>query len=108
MASEDKTSASSSEATKDKLKAQYDKLSAEIDKLKAEAEQISADQRMKFYDYIETLDEKRDKLKSRVDDLKDASGAAVDELETGIKDAWQRVAIAKKAAEARFNREAGK
>lgn len=107
MTSEDKTSASKNEAKKDKFKAQFDELSAEIDKLKAEAEKVSADQRKKFYDYVETLDEKRNQLKSRVDELKDASGAAIDELETGMKDAWQRVAIAKQAAEARFNREAG-
>ena len=104
MASEDKGNEilNRDEATKDKVKAQFDKLSAEVDKLKAEAEEISADQRMKFYDYVETLNEKRDDLKGRVDELSDASDAALDEIQTGMKDAWQRIAIAKKAAEARF------
>lgn len=105
MASESNTATSREEATKDKVEAQFDKLSAEIDKLKAEAEEISADQRMKFYEYIETLDEKRDRLRSRLKDLRQASGSAMDEIEAGMKDAWQRVAIAKKAAEARFKRE---
>ncbi len=103
--SEDKIKASRDEATRDKVQAQFDKLSAEIDKLKAEADEISADQRTKFYDYVETLDEKREQLKDQVDDLREASGAAFEEIESGMKEAWQRVAIAKKAAEARFSQQ---
>jgi hypothetical protein len=102
-----KTIASDAEATRNKVKAQFDKMSAEIDKLKAEAEKISADQRREFYDYVETLDEKRNRLKSRIDDLKEAGDSAIGELEAGMKEAWQRIAIAKKAAEARFRSDAG-
>lgn len=102
---ESTSAASGEEATKAKVKARFDKMSAEIDKLKAKAEEISADQRREFYDYVEALDEKRNQLESRIDDLKEASGSAIDELETGMKEAWQRIAIARKAAEARFRSE---
>lgn len=97
------SSAPEKKAFRDKFKAQLDELSAEIDKLKAQAEQVGASQRMKYYEYVDGLDEKRDKIKKQLSELQDASGDALDELKAGMKDAWQRLAIARKAARARFD-----
>lgn len=93
---------SKEKAQKQKLEAQMQELDAELDKLKAQAKEASADQRLKYNQYLEALDEKRQGLKKKFDNLKEDSGDAFDELQAGMKDAWQRLAIAKRAAEARF------
>lgn len=85
---------------KDKLKAQLDELDAEVDKLKARAKQAGAEQRMKYSEYVDTLEEKRSDMKKRFEELKDDTGEALDELKAGVKDAWERLAIAKRAAQA--------
>lgn len=88
---------------KKEVKANLDILKADVDKLKAQAEKIEAEQRSRFFQYIEELDENRETIARKLDELKDAGGKARDDIERGLKEAWDRLAIAKKAAEARFH-----
>ncbi len=87
---------------KARLEARMQELDAEVDKLKAQAKMASADQKARYNEYLDALDEKRESMKNKLAGLKDDSEDAFDEIKAGMKDAWQRLAIAKKAAEAQF------
>lgn len=93
----------SQELYKKEVRANLDMLKADVEKLKARAEQIEAKERSRFAQYIDELDENRAAIAQRLDELKEAGGKARDDIERGLKDAWDRLAIAKKAAEARFH-----
>ena len=88
---------------KKEVRANLDVLKADVAKLKAQAEKVEAEQRSRFFQYIEELDENRETIARKLDELKDAGGKARDDIERGLKEAWDRLAIAKKAAEARFH-----
>ena len=85
------------------VNANLEMLKADVAKLKARTEQIEADKRSRFAQYVEELDENRASLARQIDELRDAGGKARDDIERGLKEAWDRLAIAKKAAEARFH-----
>lgn len=91
------------EINQQEIKLELTKLRAEMDKLKAQAAKEKAEQRVKFDAYLETLDEKSDEVGAKLEELKDTSGEAVEDIKTGLKEAWQRLAIAKQAAKARFH-----
>lgn len=91
------------EVYKEKASAELDKIGAEINLLKAKAAEAKAEQRVQLDEYLATLEDKRNKLDDQVSTLKDSSEDAMDDLRRGLKDAWDRLAIAKKAAKARFH-----
>lgn len=86
-----------------KIKAELDELRAEVDKLKAGAEKQTAESRMRFDQYLSALDRKSNQIGEKLESLRDTSGEAMDDIRLGLRDAMQRLAIAKKAAEARFH-----
>lgn len=88
---------------KKEVSANLEMLKADVAKLKAQAEQIEAKERSRFARYIEELDANRATIARRLDELQDAGGKARNDIERGLKEAWDRLAIAKKAAEARFH-----
>lgn len=88
---------------KEEVRANLEMLKADVAKLKARASQIEATERSRFAQYIDELDENREALVGRVEELKHAGGKARDDIEQGLKEAWDRLAIARKAAEARFH-----
>ena len=85
------------------IRAELAQIQAELDTLKARAEQESTGQPMKFDEYLATLTEKSEEVGDKLENLKDSGSDAVDDIKTGLKEAWQRLAIAKRAAEARFH-----
>lgn len=89
--------------TKQKLKGELDEIRAEVKMLKAKAAQTTTEQRIKFDRYLETLEEKRNEVGESLESLKESGDDAVDDIKAGLKEAWQRLAIAKQAAEARFH-----
>ena len=93
----------SNELYKKEVRANLEMLKADVAKLKARSEQIEANQRSRFDQYIEQLDENREAVARKLDELKDSTGRAREDIERGLKEAWDRLAIAKKAAEARFH-----
>ena len=86
-----------------KIRVELSALQTEVEALKLQAEEARLDGQDKMKAYIETLDEKRAEVVDRLDDLSDSGGKALDEIKHGLKDAQQRLAIAKKAAKARFH-----
>lgn len=85
------------------MRAELAQIRAELEKLRATAEQEEAEQRKKFDRYLETLNQKSDEVSGKLDELKDSSGDALADIKTGMKEAWERLAIAKQAAKARFH-----
>jgi hypothetical protein len=78
-------------------------LRAELDKLKARADQEKLEQSEKFDRYLEALAEKSEEVGEKLEILKDSGSDAVDDIRTGLTEAWERLAIAKQAAKARFH-----
>lgn len=85
------------------IRADLAKLRAELDTLKARAGLEKVEQSQKFNRYLETLSDKSEEVGEKLDNLKGSGSDAVDDIKTGLKEAWQRLAIAKKAAKARFH-----
>ena len=86
-----------------KIKAELDELRAEVNKLKADAEKQTAETRMRFDQYLGSLDRKSTRIGEKLESLRDSSGDAMDDIRLGLRDAMQRLAIARKAAQARFH-----
>ena len=86
-----------------KIRAELEQLRAELDKLKAQADESSAEKQIKFDRYLDTLDEKRNEVGEKLEALKDSGDDAIDDIKEGLKEAWQRLAIAKTAAKIRFH-----
>lgn len=85
------------------IRTELAQLQAELDTLKARAEQEKTGPPMKFEEYLATLTEKSEEVGDKLENLKDSGSDAVDDIKAGLKEAWQRLAIAKRAAEARFH-----
>lgn len=85
------------------IRADLAQLRAELDTLKVQAEQEKLERSEKLAGYIETLSEKSEEVGEKLENLKDSGGDAVGDIKNGLKEAWQRLAIAKRAAEARFH-----
>jgi|GEM_PF-2187531 len=93
----------SQEHYKEKVSAQLDELEAEINKLKAVASKDKAELRIKFDKYIDELEKKRQHVGEKLADIKDSGDQAMDDVQRGLKEAWDRLEIAQKAAKARFH-----
>jgi hypothetical protein len=91
------------EAYKEKANAELDKIGAELTRLRAMAAEAKAEQKAKLTGYIDTLEETKEALGGKLESFQDSSGDAMDDIKRGLKDAWDRLAIAKQAAEARFH-----
>ena len=66
------------------------------------AKQATAGHDLQHDRYIREPDEQDESDKGGPDRSGDAIVAAFEELESGVRDAWQRLAIARQHAEARF------
>lgn len=84
------------------IRADLQKLRAEVDELKTLAARQKELDRSKLEEYLDALDSKRKDVATKLELLSDSSGDAYDDIKKGMKDAWQRLAIAKQAAAARF------
>lgn len=87
----------------EKVSAQLDELEAEIDKLKAVAAKEKAELGIKFSRYIDELEQKSKDVGERLASIKESGDEAMDDVQRGLKEAWDRLAIAQKAARARFH-----
>jgi len=86
-----------------KIRTRLTELRLELDKLKAQAAREKADKRVEFDQYLDSLHEKSKEVGAKLDALKDSGGDALDDIRTGLNEAWERLAIAKRAAKARFH-----
>lgn len=85
-----------------RIRAELARLRTDLDELKSKVEQNgSNDKSMALY--LEQIEAKKDRLTEMLHQWKESSGDAKDELKKGLKEAWDRLAIASKAAKARLH-----
>ena len=85
------------------LRSDLDTIRRDLDRLLAMANAAGVGRRRRFGQYLAILDRKQADMHvalERVDDGE--TDIDVDDIEAGVRDAWARLAIAKRAAEARF------
>jgi len=85
------------------IRAELAQLKAELDSLQVEAERKKLEQESKFDDYLTTLTEKSEEVGKKLENLKDSGSDAAEEIRAGLTEAWERLAIAKNAAKAKFH-----
>jgi len=74
----------------EKVRAKLEERRAEIDKLKAKMDQKKADAKIEYQKRLDEVEYQQRSLESKLDELSEASGSALEELKTGISDAWDR------------------
>ncbi len=90
------------QAYEEKLQAQLDEWSAKIATLKAKASKSEAETKVKYYETIEDLQERQASVKSKLQDLREASDDAWEDLKEGVEHAWNSLENAVKSATDRF------
>jgi len=91
------------EPYRQKVTAELEKIGSEVRRLQAMAAEASTDGHDRFANFVNEIDDRRRKVADRLDELDDASREALADINEGLKDARQRLMIAKKAAKARFH-----
>jgi uncharacterized coiled-coil DUF342 family protein len=90
------------EAYVKKLQSKLDEWSAEIDKLKARADSADADVQLKYYKKIEELRTMQDVTNKKLDELKEASDDAWEDLKAGVESARDSLSSSIKSAASHF------
>ena len=85
-----------------RLQNQFEEWKPEIDRLKAKAEQVAAEAKTEYRKLIDDLQDKQKNARFKLDELRQSSGGAWEDLKTGIEGAWKEVEKALKAAVAKF------
>ena len=89
-------------AYEEKLEAQMREWNAQIDLLKARADTAKAEAKVEYYARIEALQQKRDKARAKLQELKAAGDEAWEELKAGAEKAWAEVKSAIHDATSKF------
>jgi uncharacterized coiled-coil DUF342 family protein len=89
-------------AYEEKLEAQMREWNAQIDLLKAKADTAKAEAKVEYYARIEALQQKRDKARAKLQELKAAGDEAWEELKAGAEKAWAEVKSAIHDATSKF------
>ena len=76
------------EAYQEKMHAQLDEWQQKIDMLKSKADKAEAEQKIKYYEQIESLRTKQQALNEKLDELRTASESAWDDVKAGVDLAW--------------------
>ncbi|MGB7932308.1 MAG: coiled coil domain-containing protein [Gammaproteobacteria bacterium] len=76
------------DAYQDKMDARLREWQAKIDALKARADQAEAEQKIQYYEEIETLRTKQQKVKQKLEELRSAGASAWQEVKAGVEVAW--------------------
>jgi hypothetical protein len=87
----------------EKINAELRDIRAEVQRLRALARRPRDDSQGRLENYIEELDEKRRALAKRVASLDDKDTESVNDVMRGLKEARDRLSIAREAARARFH-----
>jgi len=85
------------------MTAELEKIGAEVARLKALSAEARAETRDKFADFVADLDDRRQQVADRLEKIEDSSLDAYADIRAGLKDARNRLLIAKRAARARFH-----
>jgi predicted ATP-binding protein involved in virulence len=89
-------------AYEEKIDAQLEEWSAQISLLKARADKAKAEAKIEYYKTIESLQQKKDGARDKLDELKTAGDEAWEDLKTGAEKAWDDVKTAFHSAASKF------
>jgi predicted nucleic acid-binding Zn-ribbon protein len=90
------------DAYQEKMAARLREWRANIDALKARADQAEAEQKIKYYDEIESLRTKQQQVQEKLEELRTASAGAWDEVKAGVEGAWADLQDAAQRAADKF------
>lgn len=90
------------DAYQDKMDARLREWQAKIDALKAKADQAEAEQKIKYYEEIESLRTKQQQMQKKLEELRKASSGAWDEVKAGVDVAWAELQDAAQRAMDKF------
>lgn len=90
------------ESYEQKLQAQLDEWRAEIDQLKAKADKADAEAQLEYYKEIEELRTMQETVYRKLDELRDASDDAWEDIKAGVDNALDSLGSALKSATSRF------
>lgn len=90
------------EAYQKKMEAQLKEWSAKIDALKAKADKAGAEQKIKYYEHIESLRARQQKVREKLDKLRASSEAAWEDLRGSVEHAWEELKSAVERAAKKF------
>jgi 4-oxalocrotonate tautomerase len=88
-----------------RLQTQFEEWKPEIDRLKSKAEQVTADAKSEYHKLIDDLQDKQKTARIKLDEIRQSSGGAWEDLKTGIEGAWKEMEKALKAAVSKFKPE---
>ena len=81
------------EAYLEKTQEQLQLWQSKIDTLKAKAETLEAEQKVKYYEEIEDLRIKQQRVQTKLDEIRSASDSAWEEVKTGVELAWKELQV---------------
>ena len=90
------------EAYQEKMRSELKVWQAKIDVLKAKADQAGTEQKIRYYEQIESLRMKQQQVHRKLDDLRNASESAWDEVKAGVEFAWEDLKMAVERAADKF------
>jgi uncharacterized coiled-coil DUF342 family protein len=85
-----------------KMDARLREWQAKIDELKARADQAGAEQKLEYYEQIESLRARQQKAREQLDELRSAGEDAWEDVKAGVELAWQDLQDAFQRAAAKF------
>jgi len=89
-------------AYEEKLDAQLKEWNAQIALLKAKAENAKADSKIDYYKTIEALEDKQNKAKAKLQELKTSGDEAWEAVKAGAEKVWAEVKTAYHDAASKF------
>jgi vacuolar-type H+-ATPase subunit D/Vma8 len=87
----------------ERIRTELNDLRAEVHRLKTQSAQCDDGSTRKFDEYLEKLEDKRDQLLEHLNGIKESGDDAWTDIAAGLKEARERLAIAKTAAKSRFH-----
>jgi len=90
------------EAYEKKIEAQLKEWNADIDKLQARADSAEADAQLEYYQQIDDLRAKQEEAQTKLDELKEASDDAWEDLKAGVNSARDSLGDGLRSAISRY------
>ncbi len=86
------------------LHQKIDEWNADIDKLVAKKEKVEAESKLEMQKQIDSLKGKRSEMEIELENLKNTSAEAWEDVKSGVDLAWEAMNSAVKSAFSRFNK----
>ena len=88
---------------RDKIRTELDDIRNEVERLKKRSAEHGSEDTSRFDRYLKTLDKRRNEVVANLDSFKGCGSERWTEIKQGMKEAKERLAIAKMAAKSRFH-----